>query len=126
MHTFGKLDSIETSILYAKDLLRIWDGWRQYREVLSTHVMLVRYEDLHADPIGELGRLAHFLEIEVPTEVLNKIIKTYEIDPSGGNLKGLHFNKGVIGRFREVMNREQLDLCQEHFSTYLRKMGYEE
>jgi len=126
MHTFGKLDSIEASIYFVKTLLTIWKEWLQYSRVLGDHVLLVRYEDLLADPMGELRRLADFLEIEVPAEVLNKIIKTYQVDPSSGNLKGLHFNKGVVGRFREVMNREQLDLCKEHFGTYLQWMGYEE
>jgi hypothetical protein len=125
MHTFGKLGSIEASIDFVKKLLSIWEEWLQCSRVFD-HVLLVRYEDLLADRMGELGRLANFLEIEVAAEILGEIAKTYQVDPSSGNLKGLHFNKGVVGRFREVMNRQQLDLCQEHFGTYLQEMGYEE
>jgi len=126
VRSFGHLDSIEASILYVKRVLEIWEQWRQCSDVLSNHVLLVRYEDVIEDTVSELRRLADFLEITSPSEALREISKTYHVDPSDINIKGLHFNKGVVGRFREVMNREQLDLCQEHFGTYLQKMGYAE
>jgi hypothetical protein len=37
----------------------------------------------------------------------------------------LHFNKGQIGRFREVMSEDDLDLSRKVFGLYLKKMGYE-
>jgi len=124
VRSFGQLDSIEASILYVKRLLEIWEEWRQCSDVLSNHVLLVKYEHLVEDTVSELKRLADFLEICMPSEALYKISKTYHVDSPFTNPRGLHFNKGVVGRFRDVMNQKELNLCQEHFGSYLRKMGY--
>ena len=39
--------------------------------------------------------------------------------------KGLHFNKGKIGRFRESYSAEEQSLLKEKMGTYLPRMGYE-
>jgi len=117
-HTFGKLDSIEASILYVKGLLTNWDKWTQ-----CTQALIVRYEDLVADPIGELKRLAGFLSLSVSSEGLHRIVATYKIDQSN-EVKGLHFNKVAAGSFRYVMNQKEQDLCKKYFRDYLQRMGY--
>lgn len=124
MHTFGILDSIEASILFVKSRLKIWGQWEECRQAYSNHMLFVKYEDLVADPLKESRRLVDFLEIDVSSKILLEIEKRYAIDSSGRDLKGLHFNKGVAGRFRRVMNQKELDLCLEHFGGYLQRMGY--
>ena len=71
-----------------------------------------------------MGRLADFLGIDISPKALLEIEKRYVVDSDQVDLKGLHFNKGVSGRFRHVMNQKELDLCLEHFGSYLQKMGY--
>ena len=36
----------------------------------------------------------------------------------------LHFNVGKTGRFRTVMEEEDVKLCNRHFSKYYEKLGY--
>lgn len=120
--SFAKRDSIEAAIVFAQRWLDTWDEWIHYGQAL-----LVRYEDLVADPLNELKRLADFLALEVPADVLLQIVTTYQRrnwSDSNGQSRGLHFNKGAIGRYRQVMNPEQIDLCVEYFGDHLKRMGY--
>lgn len=36
----------------------------------------------------------------------------------------LHFNKGVTGRFKEMLSQEQQELCRRRLGRYLQMMGY--
>ena len=42
-----------------------------------------KYEDLISDKIGELSRLANFLDLEVKREDLVKILNKYEPEKTG-------------------------------------------
>jgi hypothetical protein len=121
-HTFAEWNSIEASIFNVKSLLTTWDEWMGCSQVLT-----VRYEDLWADPVHELERLVGFLSFDDHTSSkdLVRIASTYQQDQlDASQMSYLHFNKGAIGRFREVMSQRELDLCMKHFASYLQKMGY--
>lgn len=123
-HTFAELDSIESAILFTKGLLGVWEEWQQFGQVLQC-----RYEDLVADPFKEMRRLAEYLSVNVSSDQISRIILTYSPDSVEANssMKSyLHFDKGVPERFRAVMNREQLDMCNQVFADYLVEMGYSE
>lgn len=122
--SFTDLDTIETAILRVRWELEYWDGWMQHDKVLS-----VRYEDLLADTIREMKRLAGFLSLDVSSQKLQDIVAAYRpknLSNANQRRKGLHLNKGIVGRFRQVMTLEQLNLCQKHFDGYLQRMGYED
>ena len=36
----------------------------------------------------------------------------------------LRLNKGVMGRFKEVLSQEQQELCRRRLGRYLQMMGY--
>ena len=124
--SFGKLDSVEASILRVRKLLKIWDEWERCSHMFVNNMLLVKYEDLVTNPLKELRRLADFLGIDVSPKILLEIEKRYIVDSARVDLKGLHFNKGVTGRFRHLMNQKEQYLCREHFGSYLQKMGYPE
>lgn len=120
-HTFAHLEGVEDSIHYVKGLLKIWDNWMQ-----TGYTLFVRYEDLKADPSHELRRLAEHLCLHVTKAQLHTIVDKYHSDRlDDEDVKGsLHFNKGVTGRYRTHMSEQDLALCNEHFGSYLRQMGY--
>jgi hypothetical protein len=126
-HTFAKFDSIKTSIaIVGKGFLGVWDAWMAYSQAHPDQVLIARYEDLVADTAGEVKRLAAFLGLDVPAETWRKIIARYQGDKARADGIGLHFNQGIVGRFRSILSSEELDLCKLHFGDYLEKMGYPE
>lgn len=120
-HTFGELAEIEDAILFTKQLLANWNLWMQIKGVLA-----VRYEELLIAPVKILEQLADFLALRVERSELEKVAVGYQGDQLDETKKDyLHFNQAAIGRFREVLSARQQALCQEHFGSYLEKMGYE-
>jgi len=117
--TFAQLETVESAIDWASKRAAAWDKWRRYGRAL-----MVRYEDLIADTVGELQRLAGFLGVDISAEMLESIVQRYQSQniQQGG---ALHFHKGVVGRFRQVMSPEQIALCQERLGDQLIRMGYQ-
>jgi hypothetical protein len=121
-HTFGQLHSITDAILFTAHLFPIWEMWMQPGLALT-----VRYEDLVAAPLKELARLSDFLAICPPSEDLCRILAAYDphqVIVNEEKISALHFNRGVVGRFRDVLGPKELELCQRHLGSYIRKMGY--
>ncbi len=119
-HTFAKLQTMEASIHYTRELLAIWEKWMDCQ-----HVLKVRYEDLLSNPINELNRLAEFLSLDVSGVDMSKIAAKYQKDKLNTTLEGaLHFNKGCAGRYKDVMSKKELSLCQKLFGSFLEGMGY--
>lgn len=116
------LHTICDAILWAETWLRnSWDCWKVVDKVLH-----VRYEDLLSDSENELKRLGFFLCFDLEAGSINKIIDKWRPEQLGRRRDGdyLHFNKGLSGRFRSVMNAAELRLAHERFGTYLKEMGY--
>jgi hypothetical protein len=120
-HSFARLETMRESILFAGQLLGTWDKWMQ-----SGLALVVRYENLVADPLSELERLVDFLALRVSRVCLQQILENYQKDKltRGEKKSVLHFNQGIVGRFKEIMSAEDLNLCEQCFGGRLEKMGY--
>ncbi len=120
---FDRLTTMEEAIEFASGLLPVWRNW-----AVSGRALLVRYEDMRQNPYREGDRLAKHLSIDVPQEILRSIIEQYEI--KNGSTESLphplHFNKGITGRWKEMMTDEQVELCRTLYGDSIGKMGYEE
>ncbi|GAB4454256.1 MAG: hypothetical protein Kow00120_24120 [Anaerolineae bacterium] len=117
---FTQATNLEAAILLVKRWLLIWEAWMHCPNVITT-----RYEDLLADPAQALARLAAFIGLDVPGATIQQVVDGYApAQLSAGKAGHVNFNKGVVGRYREVMSQRELDLCQEHFGPYLQQMGY--
>ena len=120
---FANLKTMEQAIAWSAGILRKnWEKWAGIEGVLC-----FKYEDLVKNTVGELLRLANFLEIKVKEDKIKEIIKNHSsknLKKSNVNLNKYHFNKGKTGRFREVMTEEEIELCNKTFGHYLEKMGY--
>ena len=90
-------------------------------------VLLTRYEDLHADTQGQLRRLAEYLDLDVSEKQIETIAAAYDrsrLKADTSRAGRLHLNKGVTGRFKEVLSQEQQELCRRRLGRYLQMMGY--
>ncbi len=118
-HVFTRCDTLENSVQYVKEWLQIWEQWTRIPQVSC-----VRYEDLSADPQAVLEQAADFLNLNVTTEAIRRIINSY--DKSGiteESAEFLHFNNGTAQRFKSVMSSDEQHYCTQQFGHYLHKMN---
>ena len=119
---FQHIKSIEDGIRLAQSFLPIWSQWKR-----TPGTLLLRYEDLRRDPERELGRMAMHLDLNLDPQVIHQIADRYDArHQREGSFASMHFNKGVVGRWRDVMSAEQQTLARAIFGSVLAEMGYEE
>ena len=119
-NVMAQLHSVKEAILFVEPLLNDWEAWTK-----TNYTLLVRYEDLAHHTMRELNRLAEFLTLDVSKEDLQSVAARYQQENQDAVMRErLHFNKGIVGRFRSRMTPEELDLCTKKFDPYLRRMGY--
>jgi Sulfotransferase domain len=118
-NAFSHLTDFQKSLDFIMDYVRIWDRWTREKNIFIT-----RYEDLQTNYDNEVTRLVNFLKLNGAKPEVQKVIEDYH-QPVMEGQKGLHFNKGKIGRFREVYNAEEQTTMKENMGPYLSHMGYE-
>ena len=118
-NAFSYLTDFQKSLDFIMDYVRIWDRWNREKNVHIT-----RYEDLQTDYANEVSRLVKFLKLAGGKPEVQKVIESYH-GPVVEGQKGLHFNKGQIGRFRESYSAEQQAILKEKMAAYLVRMGYQ-
>jgi hypothetical protein len=121
-HTFAQFETIESVILASKKWLKSYEDWTRIQDTFT-----IKYEDLVCNPLKVMNKLIEFLEIEIPSESLENILNKYQKENLNYHKERyLHFNVGKIGRYKEIMTEDQLDLCNLVFNKYLKWMGYDE
>jgi len=116
---FSELETIEQAIVFMEEYVAISEAWLDCDQALHC-----RYEDLLLDYPGEVSRLVEFLSIDINAEGIQGIIEKYQPRMGSRDQIGTHFRKGVIGRYREILSKEQIAVCNETFGPYLERMGY--
>lgn len=118
-NAFSHLTDFRKSLDFIMDYVRIWDRWMKEKNMFIT-----RYEDLQTNYADEVARMVKFLKLNGDKPEVQKVIEDYH-QPVVEGQKGLHFNKGKIGRFREAYTAEEQAILKEKMSSYLPRMGYE-
>jgi len=118
-NAFSHLTDFRKSLDFIMDYVRIWDKWMKEKKVFVT-----RYEDFQTNYINETTRLITFLKLKGDKPEVQKVIEDYH-QPVVEDQRGLHFNKGKIGRFREFYSAEEQAILKEKMGASLPRMGYE-
>jgi len=120
-NAFSQLVDFQTSLAFIADYVRISEAWLACPQALHT-----RYEDLLNDYEREAGRLLKFLGLDPANPALAAVIQRYRPNAvqAQGEQKGLHFNQGKTGRFRQKMSPQEQTILAERFGGYLERMGY--
>jgi hypothetical protein len=98
--------------------IKIWEKWSRHG---LAH--MVRYEDLKRTPITTVTRALSHLNIQLPRLTIETIVIPYTESPETIT-KNIHFNKGVVGRYKDVLSSEQISLANRRLKPYLERMGY--
>jgi hypothetical protein len=119
-NAFSHLDTLEKAITFIAEYVHYWEMW-----TAIPNVHAVSYENLKADYPAEATRLAQFLSLDAASAPVRVVIEKYQPAQAQHGDRGLHFVKGVSGRFRQHLSPEQQQLCINTFGETLVKMGYE-
>lgn len=106
-------------------------SWWDYRDLPNVH--FIHYADLLVDIEGEIQRIADFLEISLPAQVVPAISEAVTLDSmrtraskneatdsfvwQGGS--NTFYFKGTNGRWKEVLSASELALYDEKATTLL-------
>jgi Sulfotransferase domain len=114
--------TVDDACRYVAELFPVWQAWTAIPGVFT-----VSYEALRAEPAAELRRLVDHLGLTVDEAAIAGVLERHP--PGDGSADwesdGLHFNKGQVGRFAEVLSRDDLDRCNVVLGDQLVAMGYE-
>jgi hypothetical protein len=119
-NAFSPLVDFESALNFILEYLQIWEAWASRQGVLHS-----RYESLLENYDMETKRLCTFLNVNKEHRDLQPIIERYRPGTVTTNGIGLHFSKGVVGRFRLYWSEEQQKKLQTVLRPYLVHMGYE-
>jgi len=119
-NAFSHLVDFATAVDFMLEYLRISEAWMACPQALQT-----RYEDLLSDYDAETTRLMDFLGLDGDAPPVRAVVEKYRPEQARPDQKGIHFNKGKAGRFRQKLTAEQQEVLAVMFGPYLLKMGYE-
>ncbi len=100
-------------------------SWWAYRHL--PNILFVHYNDLKADLVGEIGRIAAFLAIPLTQEALSTILPALSLEVMRDKAERLSpgmqamwkdgaktfFFKGTNGRWKDLFSTEELSLYDE-------------
>ena len=101
--------------------LKLPRGW-----IKSRRTPVVRYEELHQDPIGTLARLSQHLG-SVPREKLERAVEAC----SAENMRKMefvrpgHIRAAKVGDSRDQLDESHLAIFREHYAKLIGALGYD-
>jgi len=100
---------------------------RVYEAHPADRRVLVRYEDLVADPVGQLGRIAPALGLSASPEALAAVAAEYDYERVPDTAKGedKFIRSASPGGWQENCTPAEQDAMHEVMGPTLRAMGYE-
>lgn len=114
---------------WGKNVLRAAQAWhegvdaaRQQGAVLTDRYIELRYEDLLADPEGQLRRICSRIGIDFQPAMLQLERATENLGRTQG---AAHVVRGNAGRFREELSESELRAIERIAGATLRAFGYE-
>ena len=118
-NAFSQLDSFDKALEFMKTYVQISEDWLQCKKIFHT-----RYEDLLLNYDHETKQLITYLQLPLNEVSRKEIIEKYRPESVKQDQKGLHYRHGKIGRFRDKMTDEQIDILNRTFGEYLQRHGY--
>ena len=125
--------------IYNKTLLGSWsDHYNSWKNYKSREIIIIKYEDMVNSPsstfLKVLTYLSKIIKIDVDHTKMDKAIE----ETSFKNLKSLEINegfktnpskneffrKGVVGDWREKLNKEQVEKIEKAFEAVMIELGY--
>jgi hypothetical protein len=131
---WGEKAGDETLANYSRRLAKVWRGdiekAREFAAKNPGTCHWVRYEDLHADPSGQMKQALDFLGLDASAAIVETCVKAGDFKQlskgrdRGDEDKGSHFRKGIVGDWRNYFDDEAAKTFDEEAGSLLRELGY--
>ena len=117
---FAPLHTFADALALIKDAYPHYQRWSRHPRTL-----VVQYEKLVQQPLDEMQRLAVHLGIDARPEDLDAILAAYDRDALKPDAKYTNYQKGKIGRYRDVLTAAQIAQLEETLGDDLLQLGYQ-
>ncbi len=107
-----------------------------YMHDKERNTLLVRYEDIRANPISEFRKILTHFGIDPVVERVKRAIELVELDKlrkkeqekgfieSSPHAKNQFFGKGEIGGYKNKLTVKQINTIEKKFGHVMKKLGY--
>jgi hypothetical protein len=119
-HTFAQMVDFDKAISNVKEWIAIREDYAAMKNVLS-----IRYEDIMQNPLGITKNICKYLGLNVPDKDIEAILFKYDKNNKNADMRGLHFNKAKMERYKEEFTEEQTKKTSAELGASIVKMGYE-
>lgn len=94
-----------------------------YRPILGTEIRIFRYEDIIFNKREWLGEMLAYLEIALPPDAIERIVRTHDIVPDTERA-GEHVRQVTPGNYKKHLNSATVSELNHRFSEILSKYRY--
>ena len=118
-HTFAKMVNYE-------DALRILKEWCATYTMYCKEkgILLIKYEDLVASPHNTIEKVQNYLQISISKAKVSQIIDRYNKNRTTSDNQILHFNKGIINRYKNELPPYVIESLNKELEGTLKSMNY--
>ena len=114
---FEQFTTVKNSLREAEFWCRMSCTW-----VESGLAKLFLYTDTVSNPVGQIKRLADYLNVDVTDQQIESIFAAEDRNKSVG---WCEFNKGDLTRYKTEMQPFEIELCNQYLGKYIRQLGFE-
>ena len=119
--------------LYYEDVLDHNVGWARQADQPNVH--LIKYEDLHKDPHGEVKKLADFFGVSVTDDEVENIVQTTTMENMASDKRMIpilpvfdekiskFFRKGQVGDWQNHFSDEQSTYVDAEYEAKVKPLG---
>ncbi len=118
-NAFSHLTTLDQAIDFIGPYVDFWSQWQAIPGVHS-----LRYEDFRDQYDRESRQLAAYLGVDPDEPAASNVIDKYRPEQANPGDRGLHFVRGLTGRYRQKLSPAQQQRCLELFGGQLEAMGY--
>ena len=116
---FWDMDTFEGALSHIRTALRHKQAWEA-----QPNVLLTRYEDLVLNTVNEIKRLAQHIGIDIDEETSQNIVAKYDPKKLSSDQGFTNYQKGKIGRYKDVLSPEQLEIIHKTMGSDIEALGY--
>ncbi|HQY52744.1 MAG TPA: sulfotransferase domain-containing protein [Ignavibacteria bacterium] len=115
-----------TKMIELDDAVRNVKSWINDCKELSkkNNILKYSYEDFIKDPENILSKVSEFLKIEFSTKSVQEVLLRYNSSNPDMPKGRLHFNKGIVDRFKTEMSISDQNRVIETLGNEIVEMGY--